>query len=150
MSIQPQLLTHATGLTLNSTGGSLELTLANQSLENIVIAKVASAASLVGGWIKAEIQTDDGTWITAPQEVSLASSDASSGSGPDVIAENTASAEAIVGSSVRNASGITNLTDDATIIFRIGNYGRPTRMSYDATSGTAGLSFEHTGLLAIA
>lgn len=136
----------STGNAVNTNGGSVEFQLSRQRLLGYVRAVLSAPASLTAGFMLLEMQISDGTWVGCPQRVCITAS----GSGtPNVINGNTATATGLAGGSVVNTTGITTITDTITAIFVYEAYGRPIRIRYGASGGTAVLAVEENGLLAV-
>lgn len=110
----------------------------------------SDASSLVGGLVLVEELQVSGatavasTWRGIPQEISVV---ASGGGTPNVINANTATATAVVGGVVRNTTGVTTITNTATIIIAVNLTGQPVRLSFDLTSGTVNVAAAFNGVM---
>lgn len=138
------IIQRATGISLSSAGLTFELNQSEWAVRTQIIIEITSPSSLSAGFVKLEqFSPNTNTWIAAPQTVYLI---ASGGGTPGVISGNTASATAITGGSASNVTGITALTNTATISITTNGLGTRQRLSIGATSGTATLAYAFLGV----
>lgn len=129
-----------TGLTIDSTAETIEFPVTGSGIgyDYHAYCTVSNDSSLSAGIIRLEaFNEENDTWQGVTQTVNLL---ASGGGTPEVVNGNTASTTAIVGGVAVNTTGITALSDTATVILKAKCPGQKVRLYFAATSGTADLS----------
>ena len=125
--------------TLQNGIASTEFIGAKDARKVVAYVVISSPSSLVGGALKLEMyQPATNTWVGMPQKVSVI---ASGGGTPAVVNSNTASATAVVGGSAINTTGVTTITNTATVVLEAEGLGTNVRFAPSATSGTATMAF---------